>query len=35
MSSAEEHGWPDKIVGPSPIPLNETFSTLKNKLKKL
>ncbi|ORX63243.1 putative oxidoreductase [Anaeromyces robustus] len=25
MSSNEEHGWPDKIVGPSAIALNEDF----------
>lgn len=39
MSSVEEHGWPDKIVGPSPIAYNENFTTpvelSKEQIKKL
>jgi len=39
MASVEEHGWPDKIVGPSPIALNEKFTTpielSKEQIKKL
>jgi len=39
MASAEEHGWPDKIVAPSPLALNEKFTTpielSKEQIKKL
>eukprot|EP00833_Pecoramyces_ruminatium_P016895 jgi/Orpsp1_1/1190927/evm.model.d7180000082214.1 len=39
MSSAEENGWPDKIVAPSPLALNEDFKTpielSKEQIKKL